>query len=54
MSMMDLLVRLLGALASDDEPRSLLEGSSLTGDMNFRTDQFDCGLDPGGFYEDDL
>lgn len=52
--MKEVLVRLLEALTADDETRSLLEGSSLTGDMNFRTDQFDCGLDPAGFYEDDL
>ena len=37
-----------------DEERSLLEGSEFTGELNFRTNQFDCGTDPGGFYEDDL
>ncbi len=49
-----LLAVLLQSLANDEVPRSLLDGSSLTGEMNFRTDDFDCGLDPGGFYEDDL
>jgi len=44
---------LLKAPAIDAE-RSLLEGSEFTGEMNFRTNQFDCGTDPGGFYEDDL
>lgn len=38
----------------DDDDRSLLDGSTLVGDMNFRTDQFDCSTDPGGFYEEDL
>ena len=44
------------ARAFQDEPGepSLLDGSELTGDMNFRTDRFDCGTDPAGFYEDDL
>lgn len=37
-----------------DEERSLLEGSEFIGELNFRTNQFDCGTDPGGFYEDDL
>lgn len=49
-----LLSALINALIADDETRSLFEGSSLTGDMNFRTGRFDCGTDPGGFYEDDL
>jgi hypothetical protein len=44
---------LLKAPATDEE-RSLLEGSEFIGEFNFRTDSFDCGTDPGGFYEDDL
>ncbi len=54
MSLKEVFQNLLAALATDDEQRSLLEGSSLTGEMNFRTDRFDCGTDPAGFYEDDL
>jgi hypothetical protein len=42
------------ALAADTDERSLLDGSELIGDYNFRTDRFDCGTDPGGYYEDDL
>lgn len=49
-----LLAALVRALESDDAERSLLDGSELIGDFNFRTNQFDCGTDPGGFYEDDL
>ena len=49
---------LFGTLAeliiSGSKERSLLEGSELIGDLNFRTDRFDCGTDPGGFYEEDL
>ncbi len=40
--------------ADPAEERSLYDGSEMTGDMNFRTGEFDLGLDPGGFYEDDL
>lgn len=54
MKLVSLLTALARALAPDDEERSLFEGSELTGDLNFRTDRFDCGTDPGGFYEDDL
>lgn len=45
---------LTDVLATDVDERSLLDGSAMTGDMNFRTDRFDCGTDPAGFYEDDL
>lgn len=38
--------------ASQSSPQS--DGSSLTGDYNFRSDRFDCGMDPYGLYEDDL
>lgn len=49
-----LLAEFFRALVTDDGERSLLDGSELIGDFNFRTDRFDCGTDPGGFYEDDL
>ena len=49
---------LLAAIARvfQDKPNepSLLDGSELIGDRNFRTDRFDCGTDPAGFYEEDL
>ena len=54
MRLSSLLAALVRALDSDDTERSLLDGSELIGDFNFRTNQFDCGTDPGGFYEDDL
>ena len=54
MKLASLLTTFARALVPDDDERSLLEGSELTGDLNFRTDRFDCGTDPGGFYEDDL
>ena len=44
---------LLSACRAEDE-RSLLDGAELIGDLNFRTGEFDCGTDPGGYYEDDL
>jgi hypothetical protein len=47
-------LRMLLTAPSPDEERSLLEGSEFIGELNFRTNQFDCGADPGGFYEDDL
>jgi hypothetical protein len=54
MNLSSLLAKLAEVLLSETNERSLLEGSELTGDMNFRTDRFDCSTDPGGFYEDDL
>lgn len=54
MNIGSLLVALTEEFLMDSNERSLLEGSELIGDMNFRTDRFDCGTDPGGFYEDDL
>ena len=47
-------LRILFRAPTVDEERSLLEGSEFIGELNFRTNQFDCGTDPGGFYEDDL
>lgn len=49
-----MLGELIRTFAAEDTERSLLDGSELIGDFNFRTDQFDCGTDPGGYYEDDL
>ncbi len=49
-----LLAQLLEALATDSKSRSLLEESEFIGEMNVRTGRFDCGLNPGGFYEEDL
>ena len=54
MKFVTLLTAFAKALVTDDDERSLLDGSELTGELNFRTDRFDCGTDPGGFYEDDL
>lgn len=54
MNISSLLAALADLFHSETNERSLLEGSELTGDMNFRTDRFDCGTDPGGFYEEDL
>jgi hypothetical protein len=54
MNLSSLLAKLAEVLLSETNERSLLEGSELTGELNFRTDRFDCGTDPGGFYEDDL
>lgn len=54
MRLCSLLAELARALDADDDERSLLDGSELIGDFNFRTNQFDCGTDPGGFYEGDL
>jgi hypothetical protein len=34
--------------------RSLFDGSEWIGDLNHRTNRMDCGMDAGGFYEDDL
>ena len=42
------------AFVADGDERSLLDGSELIGELNFRTDRVDCGTDPGGFYEEDL
>ena len=49
-----LVAPLVESIVDHQDERSLLEGSEWTGDMNFRTGRFDCGTDPGGFYEDDL
>ena len=54
MNLSSLLAELAELLLSETNERSLLEGSELIGDMNFRTNRFDCGTDPGGFYEEDL
>ena len=54
MTLWSLASSIFRALDDADEERSLLDGSTLWGDMNFRTDAFDCGTDPGGFYEEDL
>lgn len=54
MNISSLLAALAELFLSEANERSLLEGSELIGDMNFRTDRFDCGTDPGGFYEEDL
>ena len=55
-----LVVALLGAFrelfssadTSSDRERSL-QDSDLIGDYNFRTQQFDSGTDPAGWYEDE-
>ena len=36
----------------DDRPQ--LDGSDLMGDYNFRTGRMDCGVDPYGWYEEDV
>lgn len=54
MNLSSLLAKLVEVLLPDSDERSLLDGSELIGELNFRTDRFDCGTDPGGFYEDDL
>lgn len=54
MKFLSFLTAVATALVSDDDERSLLDGSELIGDLNFRTDCFDCGTDPGGFDEEDL
>ena len=38
--------------SQDDRPQ--LDGSDLMGDYNFRTGRMDCGVDPYGWYEDDV
>lgn len=47
-----------GVLASSDEPKSSDrpqgDGSDLFGEHNFRTGQADSGMDPDGWYEDDM
>ncbi len=49
------LIASLSAAKSDDpSERSLYDGSEMSGDFNFRTDEMDLGLDAGGFYEEDL
>jgi hypothetical protein len=55
-----LVVALLGTFrelfssadTSSDRERSL-QDSDLIGDYNFRTQQFDSGTDPAGWYEDE-
>jgi hypothetical protein len=54
MNISSLLAALAELFLAETNERSLLEGSELIGDMNFRTDRFDCGTDSGGFYEEDL
>ena len=34
--------------------RPQLDGSDLMGDYNFRTGRMDCGVDPYGWYEEDV
>ena len=38
--------------SQDDRPQ--LDGSDLMGDYNFRTGRLDCGVDPYGWYEEDV
>ena len=45
---------LAGTDCEPDDERRLSDGAEGLGDMNFRTNRFDCGTDAGGFYEDDL
>ena len=54
MMIKSLLAAIVRAFQDESEEPSLLDGSELTGDKNFRTDRFDCGTDPAGFYEEDL
>jgi len=44
---------LASATAEVDE-RSLYDGASMSGELNFRTEEMDLGQDPGGYYEEDL
>ena len=50
------LRRLVDGIDSDALPndRPQLDGSDLMGDYNFRTGRMDCGVDPYGWYEDDV
>ena len=48
MNLSSLFAALAEAFIAETNERSLLEGSELIGDMNFRTDRFDCGTDPDG------
>lgn len=50
------LRRLVDGIGSDASPddRPQLDGSDLMGDYNFRTGRMDCGVDPYGWYEDDV
>ncbi len=44
-------------LLTNDEPVKAnrpIQDSDLIGDYNFRTERFDAGTDPDGWYEDDL
>ena len=54
MNLSSLIALLIEQLSAKSSERSLLDGSELIGDLNFRTNRFDCGTDPGGFYEEDL
>jgi hypothetical protein len=49
---------IVGVLASSDDPetsdRPQGDGSDLFGDYNFRTERFDAGTDPNGWYEEDM
>jgi hypothetical protein len=54
LSLISTLLECVFGVTTIVEERSLYEGSEMLGDMNFRTGEFDLGLDPGGLYEDDL
>ena len=49
---------IIGVLASTDDSetsdRPQSDGSDLFGEYNFRTGRADSGLDPDGWYEDDM
>jgi len=48
------ILEYLVVAGTPDEERSLFDGSEWIGELNHRNGRMDCGLDPGGLYEDDL
>ena len=48
--------QLIGMLASASESskRAQHEGTDLIGEYNFRTNEIDAGVDPYGWYEEDM
>ena len=45
---------LFAATGSQTQDDRSIQDSDLIGDYNFRTQQFDSGTDPAGWYEDEL
>jgi hypothetical protein len=53
-ALLDTLREAFAVADSVDDTDRPIQDSDLVGDYNFRTQQFDSGTDPAGWYEDEI